>query len=164
MGREGISRRSALAGATTLGLTLPVLAACSGDEPDRATDPAGDADRSDRPDPSEPPSPDAEQSAETSGQDGAPGIVTTAEVPVGGGVVLTKKKVVVTQPTKGAFKCFTAVCTHQGCLVANVSDTINCSCHGSRYSIADGSVVGGPAPSALAELPIVVEGDDLTLA
>ena len=33
----------------------------------------------------------------------------------------------------------------QGCPVDNVSDgTINCTCHGSQFSIEDGSVVGGP--------------------
>ena len=55
--------------------------------------------------------------------------------------VFADQKVVVTQPTAGDFKCFTAVCTHQGCIVATVSDgTINCACHGSQYSIEDGDV------------------------
>jgi Rieske Fe-S protein len=89
---------------------------------------------------------------------------TTSEIPVGGGKVFTGKEVVVTQPTKGVFKCFTAVCTHQGCLVNDVSGgTINCPCHGSKYSIKDGSVVVPPAPRPLAAEPITVNGDSIVL-
>jgi Rieske Fe-S protein len=47
-------------------------------------------------------------------------VATTAEIPVGGGAVLKDKKVVVTQPEAGTFKAFTAVCTHQGCIVQEV--------------------------------------------
>ena len=70
---------------------------------------------------------------------------------------------VVTQPVAGTFKAFTAVCTHQGCLVGRVADgEILCPCHGSTYSISDGSVTGGPAPSPLKEIPITVSGDTIT--
>ena len=41
-----------------------------------------------------------------SGRAAAGGLVATAEVPVGGGVILEKQKVVVTQPTEGTFKAF----------------------------------------------------------
>ena len=44
------------------------------------------------------------------------------------------------------------------------TDTINCPCHGSAYSIDDGSVVGGPAPAPLAEEKLVVEGGSIDLA
>ena len=91
--------------------------------------------------------------------------VKTTDVPVGGGTILSDAKVVVTQPTAGVFKAFTAVCTHQGCLVASVANgTINCPCHGSMYSVADGSVKGGPAPAPLAAVPVTVAGDTLTLS
>lgn len=89
-------------------------------------------------------------------------LATTAEVPVDGGKILTDKKIVITQPASGTFKAFTAVCTHQGCTVGTVSGgTINCPCHGSRYSIKDGSVVNGPAPSPLAPVAIKVEGTSI---
>lgn len=92
-------------------------------------------------------------------------LVGTADVPVGGGVIFAAQDVVVTQPTAGAFKAFTATCTHQGCKVATVDGgTINCPCHGSKYSIADGSVAGGPAPAPLAEKAITVTGTSITLA
>ncbi|HET7304146.1 MAG TPA: Rieske (2Fe-2S) protein, partial [Segeticoccus sp.] len=87
-----------------------------------------------------------------------------AEVPVGGGVISARDHVVVTQPQRGTYKGFSAVCTHQGCTVTNVADgTINCPCHGSRFSIVDGSVKQGPAPKPLPELPVKVAGDRITV-
>jgi Rieske Fe-S protein len=50
-------------------------------------------------------------------------------------------------------------------LVTTVSDgIINCPCHGSRYSVADGSVQSGPAPRPLPEKSIKVEGSEIVLA
>ena len=47
------------------------------------------------------------------------------------------------------------MCTHRGCLVATVADgTINCTCHGSKFSIDDGSVVNGPATSPLGTVAV----------
>ena len=66
-----------------------------------------------------------------------------------------------TQPTEGDFKAFTAICTHAGCPVARVTTEIECDCHGSRYSIEDGSVLGGPAPSPLAAADFTVTGDQI---
>ena len=95
--------------------------------------------------------------------DGAPTVLaTTAEIPVGGGKVLTAQKIVITQPQAGTFHAFTAICTHQGCIVNAVSGgTINCPCHGSEYSIVNGSVVRGPAPLPLAAVAIKVEGTSI---
>ena len=71
-------------------------------------------------------------------------IGSTSEVPVGSGKIFAADKVVVTQPTQGAFKAFSAICTHQGCVVAEITGKdIDCTCHGSKFSIADGSVVQG---------------------
>lgn len=82
----------------------------------------------------------------------------TADVPVGGGKVYRDQQVVVTQPTAGEYRAFSAVCTHQHCLVDGVSKgLIDCPCHGSMFHITDGSVAGGPAPSALPSLPVKVE-------
>jgi Rieske Fe-S protein len=89
----------------------------------------------------------------------------TSEVPVGGGKIYQAEKVVVTQPTKGDFKAFSAVCTHQGCVVAEVKDKdIDCTCHGSKFSITDGSVITGPATKPLEALKVTVQGDDLSVA
>ncbi|WP_141277682.1 Rieske (2Fe-2S) protein [Pseudonocardia hydrocarbonoxydans] len=83
-------------------------------------------------------------------------LAAVADVPVGGGVILADRDTVVTQPVEGEFRAFSATCTHEGCLVATVTDTINCTCHGSTYAVADGSVVAGPAPSPLAERAVMV--------
>ena len=113
--------------------------------------------------PSEPaasPSSSEQTSATASGSQ-----VRVADVPVGGGVVLKDAKVVVTQPTAGQFHAFSAVCTHKQCLVSQVADgTIDCPCHGSRYSDVDGSVVKGPATQALATKTVTVQGDSLAVS
>jgi Rieske Fe-S protein len=84
-------------------------------------------------------------------------------VPEGGGVIL-KDKYVVTQPAPGEFKAFTAICTHAGCPVKKVEEQqIKCPCHGSRFSITDGSPVGGPAKTPLAPVKLVVSGKDLVI-
>ena len=95
---------------------------------------------------------------------GASTTLNTADVPVGGGKILADQKVVVTQPVAGTYKAFSAVCTHQGCVVASVAnDAINCACHGSVFSATDGSVTGGPAPSPLSAVAITVSGSTITI-
>ncbi|MER5865371.1 Rieske (2Fe-2S) protein [Kitasatospora sp. NPDC002040] len=73
-----------------------------------------------------------------------------ADVPVGGGKVYRDAKIVITQPTAGEYKAFSAKCTHAGCIVDVVKDAqIQCPCHASHFGIADGAVSAGPAPSPL---------------
>ncbi|MFF0110010.1 Rieske (2Fe-2S) protein [Streptomyces hirsutus] len=92
-------------------------------------------------------------------------LASTADIPEGGGKVFADSKVVVTQPTAGEFKAFSATCTHQGCAVKSVADgVINCPCHNSNFSIADGSVQSGPATKPLPAMEITVSGDSITLA
>ncbi len=132
-GRAAWSRRIVFQGMGALG-TAAALAACGSDDGGDSGDDA--------------PTPGA-------GTD----LAATADVPVGGGLILTDQKIVITQPSEGDFKAFSAVCTHQMCVVAGVDESINCTCHGSRFSIEDGSVEGGPAPSALQAVEVEVSGD-----
>jgi len=100
-----------------------------------------------------------------SGGGGAAVLAKTSDVPVGGGTILTDKKIVITQPQSGTFHAFTAVCTHAGCMVGSVSSgTINCPCHGSRFNINNGAVVNGPAASPLAPINIKVQGTSIVQA
>jgi Rieske Fe-S protein len=101
--------------------------------------------------------------ASTAQSGSVPGfLASTADVPVGGGTILTAKKIVITQPRAGSFGAFTAVCTHEGCIVATISGgTINCPCHGSKFSITNGSVVNGPATRPLAPISIEVQGTSI---
>jgi len=105
----------------------------------------------------------AVNSSPTTSPTAAPDL-STSDVPVGGGAILSDKQVVVTQPTAGSFKAFSAVCTHQGCIVADVSNgVINCNCHGSQFSATDGSVVTGPASSPLQPVALTVSGTSINL-
>jgi Rieske Fe-S protein len=135
----GLSRRHALTGAAGLGLALPLLAACGA------------------------------KSGATPGSDGSSPTASgrlgpASDVPVGGGTIYADAKVVVTQPARGDFRGFSAVCTHQGCPVTVVADgTIDCRCHGSRFSIEDGSVQAGPATRPLGEVPVTVTKGEITV-
>ena len=139
-----LSRRTVL-GALGGGATASVLAGCGGGaDGGSGGDGSGDA----APAPSK----------------GAP-LVATTDVPVAGGVILKDQKIVVTQPEQGTFKAFSAVCTHQGCVVGKVSDNeIECTCHGSKYSTEDGSVINGPAQEPLAAIQVKVKGNEVVKA
>ena len=148
------TRRTVLRGAMVAGVTVPFLAACGGDSTadEGSTSNTGSTGSSRPPD-----------GGGSTGTDSA--IATTADVPAGGGLILEDPQIVITQPAAGEFKGFSSICTHQGCPVDNVTDgTINCTCHGSMYSIKDGSVVDGPAPAPLPEQKIAVEGKSIALA
>jgi Rieske Fe-S protein len=167
MTTEKISRRT-LGGIAAAGAGLPLVAACGGDDgPGSASDSGSTASTS----PSSPSSsavtPSASASSPSAESTGAApdGLTSTSDIPVGGGTVFVDEEVVVTQPSEGDFKCFTAICSHQGCLVANVSDgTINCDCHGSKYDIESGDVEEGPATFPLEAIDITVSGDQISLA
>ena len=156
MSSNAVSRRNALGGAATVGLGLPLLAACSDGE---GSSPV--TDRSAAP---------SRQPAVIPGPTSGTGLVPTSEVVVGSGVILADREVVITQPIAGDFRAFTAICTHQGCTVNEVTDTINCPCHESKFSIEDGSNVSGPSGSPagsvgpLSPIKIKVDGDQISLA
>lgn len=135
------SRRALLVG----GSAASLLAACGEDTP--TGQPTGGP-------PTETPKPAADTV-----------LAKKSEVPVGSGKIDFADAIVVTQPAAGQFLGFSAICTHQGCVVAKIQgDTIICSCHGSEYSIKDGSVKKGPAREPLEKVAVKVEGDDIKLA
>ncbi|HSJ21177.1 MAG TPA: Rieske 2Fe-2S domain-containing protein, partial [Nocardioidaceae bacterium] len=105
-----MSRRVLIRGAALTGVAAPVLAACGSED-----DTNGNGQTAGSPDGAESPeSPDEGQGGDTT--------VATSDVPVGGGTILAEEMVVVTQPSEGEFKAFSAVCTHQGCPVQSISD------------------------------------------
>jgi nitrite reductase/ring-hydroxylating ferredoxin subunit len=107
----------------------------------------------------------AAASSAASSAPAANALAATSAIPVGSGTVFTGPKVVVTQPTAGEFKAFSAVCTHMGCIVSQVSNgTIDCPCHGSQYNITTGAVVAGPAPAPLPAQQIKVSSGSIFLA
>jgi Rieske Fe-S protein len=150
------SRRTALTGIVTAGIGVPLLAACGSDD-GATTSTASDA-------PTAAGSSGASASEPAAGG-GASGIASTSDIEVGGGTIFADEEVVITQPTAGEFKCFSSICTHQGCPVTKVEDgSIDCTCHGSKFSIEDGSPTEGPADEPLAEKQITVTGDQISLA
>ena len=155
-----MNRRRALTGSAAIVVGVPVLAACGSDDEPTATDPSSS--------PSPSPSDESPSEPSTDGTEtpsAAAALATTSSVPVGGCFVNADAKVVVTQPTEGDFKAFSAVCTHQGCLVESSSDgEIPCPCHLSHFSLEDGSPLSGPASAPLAPVEISVDGDSITQA
>lgn len=130
-----LSRRTTFQGMAALGAAL-VLAGCGGESTDSE--------------------PDAE-AGET--------LASVDEVPVGGGLVLADKRIVITQPTEGDFKAFSATCTHQQAALGPVDEGgIHCPRHGSVFDTRDGSVTGGPASRALPAVEITVEGGSILAA
>jgi Rieske Fe-S protein len=131
----GCCRRQVLRGAAAVGIAgagIVALAACSG-----ASDTASTA-------------------------SGPVTLGPTSDIPVGGGKLYRAQRVVVTQPTAGSFKAFSAVCTHAGCVVDGVSNgVISCPCHGSQFKVTDGSVAQGPAQTALPSIPVAVQNGKL---
>ena len=104
-------------------------------------------------------------SGEAASQEAVDGLASVDEIPVEGGVVISDPPVVLVQPTSGDVKGFSAVCTHQGCLVSSVeSNEILCPCHGSLFSATDGSVITGPASEGLPAVPVEVQGNSVVLA
>ena len=142
-----INRRRALAGSAALAVGAPVLAAC-GSDGETAVDSGA-----------------SEGTGGSGGSGSGESLASASDVPVGGCFVVQDAKVVVTQPTEGDFKAFTAVCTHQGCLVETSTEgDIPCPCHSSKFSLEDGSPVSGPATSALAPDEITVDGESILRA
>ena len=92
--------------------------------------------------------------------------VKTADVPVGGGVINASALFVVTQPSAGQFKAFSAVCTHMGCTVTKIVDgMIDCPCHQSQFDITTGTpTAASQAKSPLPGKTATVSGDSVYVA
>jgi Rieske Fe-S protein len=149
-----LARRTLIQGAALAGIGIAVVG-CGSDE--ETPSPAASQDSSTPPKtPEESDTPTPKQTQEA--------LAATSDVPVDGGVIVDDE-VVVTQPEEGTFKGFSAICTHAGCVVSSVADgEIACACHGSRYSVVDGSVISGPAPAPLPEVAVKVKGDEVVRA
>ena len=135
---DGASRRALL-----IGTSVAVVAAVGGFVWYRVTDPARD----------EAPIP----YAPTSGSSAAP-IAAVADIPEGGGIVLENQAIVLTRPAAQDVRAFSAICTHQACLVSTVGNgRINCPCHGSSFDMTTGAPLAGPAQAPLAAIQVRIE-------
>ena len=68
--------------------------------------------------------------------------------------------------TISGYAAFSKVCTHAGCMVANRDgDTLVCPCHSGLFDPLSGAtVVGGPPPRALPQLPITLASEGHLIA
>ncbi|MFJ8636628.1 Rieske (2Fe-2S) protein [Streptomyces sp. NPDC093568] len=152
------SRRTVVAAVGAAGLAVALTACGSDDEPSGSSTEQGAAGGGAA----------TESGGGSSADPGAGGgaaLAKTADIPEGGGKVFSDEKVVVSQPAAGDYKAFSTICTHQNCPMTDLKeDTISCACHGSQFSVLDGSVKKGPATQPLAAQQISVSGDSITLA
>ncbi|MDQ1577025.1 MAG: hypothetical protein QOH55_2175 [Microbacteriaceae bacterium] len=143
-----VTRRALITvgGATVVGAGTLVLAACT---------PAGSS------------TANANGSTSTSGGTAAapktaPGteVAKVADIPVGGSISakIGSDPVVLAQPTAGTVVCFSAICTHLGCIVNAASTEFDCPCHGSKFDAATGKVLQGPAVVPLNSIAVTVSG------
>jgi nitrite reductase/ring-hydroxylating ferredoxin subunit len=148
------SRRGVMGGFVALGVAVPLLAACGSDDSGSGSAGNGDADTGSSGD-----------SGSAGGTTSSGAIGKTTDVPVGSAKIYSGEKVMVSQPTEGEFRAFSAVCTHQQCAITKLDgDEIECTCHFSRFKTADGSVAKGPATKPLEELEVTVTGEDLSVS
>lgn len=75
------------------------------------------------------------------------------------------------EPTKleftvAGYAAYSKVCTHAGCMVSNREDqTMVCPCHFGKFNPVQGAtVVGGPPPRPLPQLPITLSSDGYLVA
>lgn len=139
-----ISRRGVIASAVGVS-TVAALAACSPEVSDLTSTPAPEAPATTAP----------------------VAVAKTSDIPIGSGKKFEVEgvQILVTQPRAGEFRGFSAICTHAGFVMNNMANSeIKCDNHGAVYSADDGSVLSGPAPTALGKVTVTVEGDDVLVS
>lgn len=134
------------------------LAACS------TGDPGGTSSATVKPTPSDetPTDPASAPDAPHLGGD----VAALADVPVGGSIdaEINGEPALIAQPTAGQVVAFSAICTHQQCVVAAAGGEFHCPCHGSKFDAATGDVIHGPALEPLSPIEVAVSGDRIVAA
>jgi nitrite reductase/ring-hydroxylating ferredoxin subunit len=103
-----------------------------------------------------------ESEAPAQNSSGAVEVCKTTDIPVGSGKKfdVSGTPILITHPSQDVFRGFSAVCTHAGFVMNNVSNSeITCDNHGAVYNAEDGSVIKGPAQRALGKVTVEVQGD-----
>lgn len=92
--------------------------------------------------------------------------ITSGKVAVGKPAFLPEAGVIVTEPTKGSYKVFSNICTHQASRVdqVNAKGNLVCSLHGSQFNPATGAAEVGPAGKPLPSKDAKLEGGKVTIS
>lgn len=74
------------------------------------------------------------------------------------------KPAILVHTEEGAYRAFSAVCTHLSCTVQYRADVghIWCACHDGHFDL-NGQVLAGPPPRPLAAFSVTVKGDDIVV-
>ena len=155
-----VTRRRVIAGVGTAALAAGLVACASGPDATAGTTPAVD------PIATEAATGAASPASTAAAMSNSTIIARVADVPVGTAFQFTNptdgNPGYVVQPSAGTFLAYSAVCTHQGCIVNPEGAGFLCPCHGAQYD-ASGNVTGGPAPQPLATIAVKVEGTNIVL-
>ncbi len=148
----GASRRTVLrasAGVLAGGAALS-LSACGSDDDGGATTGGGATTPA-----------DSGATTPADGGSGAEALTPAADVPVGGAVAVADGAIIVAQPAAGQFVAYDSKCPHQGCKVAPQGAELVCPCHASKFDLATGERLEGPATTGLTAVTVTQDGDDI---
>jgi nitrite reductase/ring-hydroxylating ferredoxin subunit len=90
-------------------------------------------------------------------------VCKTSAVPVKGGKTFSVggKNILITQPKKGSFKAFLAVCTHEGFELSSATNNeISCIKHGAKFDATTG-MAKAVAPRPLGKVTVSVSGGNV---
>jgi Rieske Fe-S protein len=94
-------------------------------------------------------------------------VATIADLPVGGtaSADLAGTPILLSRPSDGVVKAFSAICTHQGCAVAAEKARFRCPCHESIFDISTGAPrEGSPALRPLLQYTVTLDGDTILVS
>lgn len=88
---------------------------------------------------------------------------TLGELPVGGTAAaeVGGAPILLSRPSEGEVKAFSAICTHQQCVVGA---DFGCACHGSVFDPSTGEPTQGPAIQPLPEFTVTLDGDTILVS
>jgi Rieske Fe-S protein len=91
-------------------------------------------------------------------------VAKLSDVNVGAAIAATLSgdtPVIVARPTAQQVVCFSAICTHAGCVVSPSGTKLNCPCHGSQFDALTGQVLQGPASRPLPKIGVTVRNGEV---